>query len=274
MISRRSLRAIKPVYATYNLYKYVLYRFNLAVATLGDWRDRQNGASMPLPPARLRHRVHGSLDKESFLETGKIVAQNVRDLCVMGGRELYAFEHVLDFGCGCGRVLRNFQDAPASCNLYGTDIDSELIDWCKSNLKDMCWSTNGFQPPLPFENDTFDLIYSISVFTHLDEEFQHAWLRELQRVARPGATLILSVHGESTVGVLDPLVQQEVKEKGFLYITGAQGKLKLDGLPDFYQTTFHTPDYVKRTWSNYFDIVRYIERGINSHQDVVILRKG
>jgi ubiquinone/menaquinone biosynthesis C-methylase UbiE len=238
-----------------------------------DWKDRQNPAYVPVPPARLRHRVHGSLDKESFLQVGKIVAQNIRDLCAIVGRDIYSFEHILDFGCGCGRVVRNFQDAPTSCHLYGTDIDSDLVNWCKNNLQNIRWSTNGYRPPLPFENNTFDLIYAISVFTHLDEEFQHVWLRELQRIAKPGAIIILSVYGEYTIGMLDSSCQDEIHAHGFMFVTGVRGKLKLDGLPDFYQTTFHTQKYIYRKWSAYFDIDRYIERGINNHQDAVLLRK-
>jgi hypothetical protein len=44
-------------------------------------------------------------------------------------------------------------------------------------------------------------------------------------------------------------------------------------LPDFYQSAFHTKDYIYQQWSAYFDIVRYEERGINNHQDAVLLRK-
>jgi SAM-dependent methyltransferase len=126
---------------------------------------------------------------------------------------------------------------------------------------------------LPFEANTFDLIYAISVFTHLDEDFQHVWLCELQRIAKPGAIIILSVHGEYAISMVDSSYQDEVHKRGFMFISGAQGKLKLDGLPDFYQTTYHTRKYIYSEWSAYFDIVHYVERGINNHQDAVIIRK-
>ena len=127
MIDRESLKAIKPLYTSYLVYKYLVFQSKLAIASLRDWEDRQNPSYTPVPPAQLRYRVHGSLDKESFIQSGKILAQNIRDLCAMVDRDVYSFENILDFGCGSGRVIRNFQDAPASCHLYGTDIDSELI---------------------------------------------------------------------------------------------------------------------------------------------------
>jgi len=127
---------------------------------------------------------------------------------------------------------------------------------------------------LPYEDTTFDLIFAISVFTHLDEAYQHAWLQELKRVAKPGAIIILTVHGGYCIDGLPPLYQERVHSSGFMYLTGATGKLKLDQLPDFYQTTFHTKEYILREWATYFDIVNYVKRGINNHQDAVLLRKG
>ncbi len=273
MINRESLRAIKPIYTSYNVYKYLVFQLKLAIARLRDWKDRQNPAYIPVPPAQLRHRVHGSLDKESFLHSGEVLAQNICDLCAIVERDLYSFEYILDFGCGCGRVIRHFQDAPASCRLYATDIDSELVSWCEKYLPHIRWSTNGYQPPLPFADNTFGLIYAISVFTHLDEKLQHVWLRELRRIAKPGATIILTVHGENCIDKLASSYQSRIHGYGFLFKVGATGRLKLDKLPDFYQTAYHTQKYIHREWSAYFDVVRYLERGIDDHQDAVLLRK-
>ena len=60
--------------------------------------------------------------------------------------------------------------------------------------------------------------------------------------------------------------------QGFGYMKGPSGWLKLDKLPDFYQTSFHTEQYILDTWSLYFDISHYVKRGLNNHQDAVILK--
>lgn len=273
MIDREAIRTIKPIYTAYCVFKYFEFQLKLARVRFHDWKNGQRHAGMPVPPARLRHRVHGALDAESFLQIGTNLAQNIRDLCALAERDLYSFQNVLDFGCGSGRVIRNFQDAPSSCRLFGTDIDAELVGWCKEHLPGVQWSVNGYQPPLQFEDNAFDLIYAISVFTHLDEQFQHAWLAELNRIAKPGATLILSVQGDYCVGQLAPSLQTRIQSDGFLFLTGATGKLKIDKLPDFYQTAYHTREYIQREWSAYFDVVRYVQRGINNHHDAVLLRK-
>lgn len=267
MIKRERLKTARAIYT------YLKFQLKLAEARLRDWADGRNPEVLPIPPAHLRYRVHGSLDKETFLKVGRTLVRNISDLCAAAGRDLHSFEHILDFGCGCGRVLRYFGDAPASCRFYGTDIDAELVGWCERHLAYVEWTTNGFHPPLTYADDTFDLIYAISVFTHLDEEYQHAWLAELRRVARPGAVLILTVHGQHCINMFAAADKRQIDADGFIFKTGTTGRLKLDKLPDFYQTAYHTEEYIRREWSAYFDVIRYAERGINNNQDAVLLRK-
>ena len=64
-----------------------------------------------------------------------------------------------------------------------------------------------------------------------------------------------------------------LEQKGFLYKVGATGRLKPDGLPDFYQLAFHTKQYVIDTWSKFFLIHTYLERGIGDDVDLVLLLK-
>jgi SAM-dependent methyltransferase len=221
-----------------------------AQVSLADRRDRRgtpDPTQEPTPPARLRWRVHGGLDRNEYLQTGKALAQDIQDLCSVAGGDFSSFKDILDFGSGCGRVVQNFRNQCGLCNLYATDIDPDLVDWGKNNLSGIQWSVNEHRPPLPFDDNAFDLIYGISVFTHLDEDFQHAWLRELHRVARPGATLILTVHGEhvmSGLRLLDDSYQDQIRERGFAFISLSSGRFKADGFPDFYQTAFHTREYV------------------------------
>jgi hypothetical protein len=112
------------------------------------------------------------------------------------------------------------------------------------------------------------------VFTHLDERLQLAWLAELKRILKPGGLLIATIHGTFySYDNFSPEQKAQVKEKGFLYTVGPTGILKLDGLPDFYQTAFHTKDYVDHEWSKFFKIVKYVEQGMQASQDAVILSK-
>lgn len=270
---RRTLIEFKPAYTAYAACQYPLHQVQLSLATRRDKRDT-NSIHELAPPAKLRWRVQANSDKSSYLEAGKIISQNIRDLAAKQ-TNFDSFTDILDFGSGCGRIIQNFRERPGSRNLYATDIDPDLVNWGKSHLPGIQWSINGFQPPLSFGDNAFDLIYGISVFSHLDEDFQHAWLRELQRIARPGASIILSIQGEYVMQWLrrDRSYSNELDERGFLFITLSKGRFNLTGFPDFYQAAYHTREYVHNEWSKYFDIVDYVERGICNIQDAVVLRK-
>ena len=85
-----------------------------------DLRERFSPESgLPLPPARLRHRVGP-----------KVYAQL--------GRSPEADRRWLDFGCGCGRVARHLigsESGPrAGIDYSGVDVDRSQIDWAARHL--------------------------------------------------------------------------------------------------------------------------------------------
>jgi SAM-dependent methyltransferase len=221
----------------------------------------------PLPPPALRRRVHDTAELSSFEWVGK-------NTCDALNREFAArltldkTSHVLDFGCGCGRVMAYFQ-AAVPCRLYGTDLDAEAIAWCRQHFVEMAgFSVNQPLPPLPFADAFFDAVYSISVFSHLPEEMQTAWLGELRRVTRPGGCLLLSVQGEAMLPKLSPAARAEFEDRGFLYLRrGAT-----DGLPKFYQAAFHAEQYVCDHWGRFFEIADVVRKGIAGNQDLVVCR--
>jgi ubiquinone/menaquinone biosynthesis C-methylase UbiE len=95
------------------------------------------------------------------------------------------FGKVLDFGCGCGRIMRQWQDLTGS-KRYGVDSNPRLVEWWRRSLTFGQFEVNISAAPLDFADSTFDFIYSISVFTHLSETNQHFWMGELIRVLKPG----------------------------------------------------------------------------------------
>ncbi len=170
-------------------------------------------------------------------------------------------------------MLRHFRDLPASSDVRGTDIDPEAIRWCRKAIPFATFEVNDARPPLPFPDSTFDLIYAVSVFTHLDEELQAAWLADLRRVAAPGAVLLLTTHGTYAQAELPEEYKRRLADDGFAFHKVATGRFKLDGLPDFYQNAYHSKAYVQRHWSRYFDVRHHLERGLNDHQDLVVLER-
>ena len=188
------------------------------------------------------------------------------------GSRLSEYNRILDFGCGSARILRWFADVSKESHLYGCDINETAIRWCKENITFAQFEVNQPWPPLPYAENAFDLIYGISVLTHLNEEMQLAWLDELCRVTRSGGIVLLTVHGDSKAGGdLSPEEHNQFKQCGFLY-KAATVKATVDGLPDFYQVAFHSEEYVRRVWSNKFEILGYVTHGCMYSQDLVVMR--
>jgi SAM-dependent methyltransferase len=102
---------------------------------------------------------------------------------------------VLDFGCGAGRTLRHFLDEATVSEIWGTDIDADSVAWLERHLcPPLHVRRNGVDPPLEFESGHFDLIWALSVFTHLADN-SLSWLAELHRLLRPRGLLIASYMG-------------------------------------------------------------------------------
>jgi SAM-dependent methyltransferase len=159
---------------------------------------------LPLPPSRLRLLVDGrSGDGERFLRIGALMAGSIRAAVAESGAEMGEMGAILDFGCGCGRVARNWA-ALEDPEVHGSDYNEELVGWCDANLPFLRAVRNELEPPTRYESESLDLIYALSVLSHLSEPLQGAWVAEFRRLLRPGGLLIVSVLGESVRGRLTP----------------------------------------------------------------------
>lgn len=82
---------------------------------------------MPLPSALLRYRVSESLSEDLFLTVGKGCAAHIESQVRSLGNDLASARRILDFGCGCGRILRWLVDMYPDAEFYGADVDSDAI---------------------------------------------------------------------------------------------------------------------------------------------------
>ena len=254
----------------YALYGYLEHKGGYS-QTLKIMLDKFDGIedSGPTPPPDLRKRVHGDEALQGFNDIGKIITICMEAALQTNSISLGEHSKILDFGCGCGRVLNWFQRLHPGESFYGTDIDKEAIAWCQENLNQKgTFSTNQPDPPLPFPDNYFDFVYVISIFTHLPEDMQFAWLKELSRVVKKKGYLFISAAGEELFPADSETAAKQFKKKGFAYISSGG----TEGLPDFYQASFHTEKYISRKWRKYFKIKGIIKKGINNHQDLVICK--
>lgn len=164
---------------------------------------RRDADGLPLPPPILCVQVSGTARPEEFLAQGRRAAGTVREAVRRAGRELEDLDSVLDFGCGCGRVMRRWADVRGP-SFFGSDYNPKLVNWCRENLPFAQFESNGIAPPLPFADGQFELVYALSVFTHLTEPLQHHWMAELRRVIKPGGLVLFTTRGDAWAWKLTP----------------------------------------------------------------------
>jgi SAM-dependent methyltransferase len=165
-------------------------------------RGGRDADGLPVPPSDLRYLVIGTTDVETFLSTGRDHAAEIRATLAGSGFEVADAQRLLDFGVGCGRIARHW--AGAGIEVHGSDYNPRLVAWCEGNLPFVHAAVNGLAPPLRYEPETFDVIYAVSVLTHLPQDLQLAWMREWRRVLRPGGRLLVTIHGDATLDNMLP----------------------------------------------------------------------
>ena len=113
--------------------------------------------------------------------------------------------NILDWGCGPARIIRHFPELlDKSCSIYGTDYNSKTIAWNKKAIPGVNFNLNDTLPPLPYVNDSFDIVYGISIFTHLSEDLHYKWFNELVRISKNGGILFLTLQGSAFKAKLTP----------------------------------------------------------------------
>lgn len=221
----------------------------------------------PLPPLRLRARVAGYWAGHTFIETGIRLRRCVEEVLDAAGEDRHRFRHVLDWGCGCGRLLRELPGVFPNARFTGVDIDAEAIAWDAAQLRGLAeFAAVPDHPPSALPSQSFDFILGLSVFTHLPLELETAWLSELARLAAPGALLLLTYHGTDLLSEYFTLDQALQQDRGFSYFRTSPTA----GLPDYYQASFHSEDSLRRLWGEHFEIRAILPKSIGNRQGAVL----
>lgn len=243
----------------------------------------------PLPGDHLRITVCGGMQFDTHLRTGAEDCKLVLELYeLFAQRSADALRSVYDFGCGCGRALRWFQQALPDAALAGTDVRVEAVDWCRSNLRGD-FAPNGLMPPLPFADGSFDLVYALSVFSHLNLDQCLAWMRELTRVTRPDGLILFTTHGsfaaavcgrspehqklleidaEDARGIVRALAKQDFVHRVLpAYVRDALGGVAAD-----YGQAFFGEPFARTAFADFADYLGGVPCALNLWQDVYAYR--
>lgn len=272
----------------------VAYERSRPVARLSSFCATAESETFPLPPPELAVRVSG-VTGETFRVQGLKMYTDLLDTI-----ERYALPttgRLLDWGCGCGRVLRWFlgrsefviQNATAGPGTppLGCDIDPDAIAWCLSHYPGN-FEQVPFDPPTSLPSEAYDVVMACSVLTHLDRDRQLAWLGEVHRWLAPGGYFLASTNAEFAFRLQHPTLRHDgwrrwVETHAARWWRPRLMRDILDGMPDpnirwvipedTYRMVFAPRWFTEKLCAQYFDVLGYIECGLDGYQDLIVCRK-
>jgi SAM-dependent methyltransferase len=224
-------------------------------------------AEHPLPPLELMQRVGRVADADigaAYEAIGRASRERIERL--LPDDWSWDGKRVLDFGCGAGRTLRHFLSEAERAEFYGCDIDAESIAWLGDHLSPpLLVFQSGETPSLPQPDDFFDLIYALSVFTHISDHWS-GWLLELHRVLHPTGLLFATFLNEPMWAEFGRGVWNE--ERTGMLVTKKWNPWDSGG-----PIVFHSEWWLREHWGRAFDVLR-LERtdADGSGQGAVLLQ--
>lgn len=182
--------------------RWILRRIYLAPV---DLADRLTGRHNPELPPKAQIFTGGVVD---FTASGKGTLEIIRSVTDMNPSS-----RILDVGCGIGRLaiaMPDFLDANGAYE--GFDIVPEGIEWCKQHivsphdnihftLADVYnkeYNPKGSKQPadyqFPYEDETFDVVVLLSVFTHMLPIDVDRYIGEIARVLKKNGRICASYY--------------------------------------------------------------------------------
>jgi SAM-dependent methyltransferase len=224
-------------------------------------------AEAPLPSARLRRRVSRRSSRAEFEDVGRGAVRDLVNAFRSAREEGVRYPRWLDFGSGAGRIARHLVRCEEVSELEGVDVDPLLVAWTQRRLRGARFRRIDTSPPTPFEAGWFDVIVSVSVFTHFDEEPGRRWAAEIARILRPGGLFLVSTHG-AAIAASQPLTdaqRRRLAEAGFFFLLG-DGRFNDD-------VAFHSEAYLRSAWAPWFEPVQFVPQGLMGFQDLSVWRR-
>jgi SAM-dependent methyltransferase len=243
------------------------------------------GVLPSLPPERTQQAFTGD-SGDSTLAEGFRVYRLFKELYQHSVGEFSKDDHILDFGCGWGRVIRFFLRDVTPSSLYGVDPLPEMVELCKQTNRWCRFLTIDPRAPTSFPDSMFDLIFANSVFSHLSEDVHKDWLGEFRRVLKPGGLLVATTwprqyieNREERLSRLPDWMQGGPpafpNPEAWLaaYDAGeyVHSRLAHRGR-DYFGETCISQEYVLSHWTEYFDFVDFVDDRRRCSQNVIVVR--
>jgi len=185
---------------------------------------------------------------------------------------------MLDLGCASGHFTIELARRAQAGEIHGVEF---VEDWAAdARGRGIQVVATDLAERLPYDDASFDCIYAWSVFSHIDEPAQEAWLLELRRILAPDGTLLVSILGEESPAVGEAesrLDRRRLMRDGFAFCSYPVGGAGYDELvgsdQDDYGLAYVTRAHVRERWSRWLDVAKILPLELDSIQDIVVMRR-
>jgi SAM-dependent methyltransferase len=228
------------------------------------------------PPQDVHHMAAGPLSAAGSLYHADLVA----DALCSSGVPVAGASQALDFGCSSGRVVRVLAAAFPDVTWHGCDPNAGAVAWARSSVPAVEFVASPEEPPLPYPDGAFEIVYAVSVWSHFDASAALAWLHEMGRIVRPGGRFVLTAHGYDSLahyarqGVRSPVVlsraRRDLDELGFSFRTygpGGDGDLR----SAHWGESYLSPEWLNGQLAPDWALLEFAAGRNEGNQDVYVL---
>ena len=237
----------------------------------------KTGLSTEQPPETIHAMARGPLAAAGSMYDANIVAEGVR----RSGGTMDDVRRGLDFGCSSGRLVRVLAAAWPEVEWHGVDPNTEAVQWAAAHLEGVSFAPSPQEPPLPYDDASFQLVAAISIWSHFSEAAARRWLEEMARIIAPGGKLVLTTHGPQSVafyaanGERPPEQLAEIRQAlyrdGYWYFPEFGDEGDWGVVNTQWGTAFQTPEWWARVALDDFVLGDYLVGRNSDNQDVYTL---
>lgn len=175
---------------------------------------------------------------------------------------------VLEFASGHGRFTRHLVKALGAKRVVVSDVVPSAVEFARSTF-----GVDGFlSASVPEEvqwPDRYDLVFVLSLFSHLPRSTWSRWLKVLYEAVAPGGLLVFSTHGLKAAEFDHVTLEGD----GFFFAASSESNA-IDAQE--YGTTFTAPEFVLARIAETMGadkLVHTVPVQFWNHQDAYVLRK-
>lgn len=231
----------------------------------------------------IKGQIHPEDDIFHFFSSHFSSTNPIRDYLSDGWRTLSELQSILskinislsnvssflEFASGHGRFTRHLVNQLPQHSLTVSDVVTSSVPFLTQTF-----GVKGFLSALdPMElhlDEKFDMIFVLSLFSHLPAGLWESWLKKLFDAVNPGGHLIISTHGEYSAQQLGV----EMSGDDYKFIANSESK-QIDKLT--YGSTFTTARYVNKAIKTYCSeakSVQHFPTHFWSNQDAWVVTKS